>query len=110
MSTGVVFEEEDFAPADSFRSRRIFGKPTSPSLVRFICSTGVVKDEKKAGNLLFILALIGLLWATYSILSTYGIININRAPGITYKEDLTPEMQRTITKELYDQLPSRNAK
>ena len=40
----VVFEDNDF----HIRSRRIFGEPETPTMVKFLLNHGIAKNEKQA--------------------------------------------------------------
>jgi hypothetical protein len=50
MSDQTQFEGE--MSTSKFQSRTIFGQPQTPSMVKFLISKGIVKDEKTAGHFL----------------------------------------------------------
>lgn len=49
----VEFEEQGYT-GTHFTSRAILGAPEQPAMVRFLYKKGLVKNEKQAGNFLFV--------------------------------------------------------
>lgn len=58
MSQGVEFENENANLQNNFRSRTVFGQPTTPGMIKTMLKLHVAKDEKTAGNLLRITAIV----------------------------------------------------
>lgn len=61
MSDLQFVEENDF----HIKSRRLLGEPTTPSMVRFLLRTGVVKTEKQALIFLIIFVVIVIILTIY---------------------------------------------
>lgn len=57
---GVQFDEEQ-----EFTSRKIFGEPVRPKMVSILLKTGALKNEKQAGYILLIFAIIAFLTSLY---------------------------------------------
>ena len=52
----VQFEDESNLRS-SFKSRAIWGTPTTPKMVRALLRAGIVKNEKQAGKLLLLISI-----------------------------------------------------
>ena len=100
MSKLNFIEENEF----HIKSRRLLGEPTTPSMVRFLLRTGIVKNEKQA---LFVL--MGMI--TVILILTFVIAKIfligPKAPN--YIEDkfgnkYTPEQYIELLKQGKDPL------
>jgi hypothetical protein len=74
----------DFMEDNEFhiKSRRLLGEPTTPSMVRFLLRSGVVKNEKQA-----LLVLIGVVIAVLALTFYLGNILLGSPDGPTYIED-----------------------
>ena len=99
----ILFEEENDT---TFKSRALFGKPVTPTMVRLLLKSGIVKNEKQAISILLVSSIVFLL---------VGIFLITTQPGgnkdnVKYVEDL-PDFIRSnpeILKRDFPNLPSRN--
>lgn len=67
-NSNVQFEGENGVDS-GFQSREILGRPTTPPMVKFLVSKGVVKSEKTAGRALLVVA------GVFFLLSIYFFLN-----------------------------------
>ena len=75
--------DEDNDLRSSFKSRTILGAPSTPRMVQVLLKTGLVKDEKKAGNLLLGIAV--LCFILSALIAYLYIFN-----GFSQQRTLTP--------------------
>ncbi len=75
-STIEVMDRVDFIEQNEFhiKSRKLFGDPTTPTMISVLLRTGIAKNEKQA---LFIL--IGIITATLSL--TFWLIHARNIPA-----------------------------
>lgn len=69
MGGELQFEEEG-----QYRSPVVLGKPEIPKMILWLKKTGIVKDEKRAGNILLIIILICVV---VSIIAPFFILGNN---------------------------------
>lgn len=86
----------DFIEQNEFhiKSRKLFGEPTTPTMIRILLRTGIAHNEKQA---VFILAFIVL--ATLSL--TFGIIHARNTPA---SSTVTDQAGNSYTFEQYIEL------
>ncbi len=59
-NSDIQFEEEYGNTEFHFKSRKILGEPTTPTMVNFLLNKGIVKNEKQATIVLLLCILIFL--------------------------------------------------
>ena len=85
----VVFEDNDF----HIRSRRIFGDPETPSMIKFLLSHRLAKNEKQA---LYIL--IGVIIISLSIPLYILFHNLTASDLIKFKDGKTMDIHEYVKK------------
>ncbi len=97
--TGVKFEDSDW------RAVRYNREPQYPKIIQWVIrySGGIVRDEKQARYVLlgFVAAAI-----IVSFVLLFGIFSGTPKPT-RYREDIPPEVRRTISPEVWKTLPSK---
>jgi hypothetical protein len=83
----VQFTDENTL-SNSFRSRTVFGDPTSPKMITLVLKTGIVKTDKQAANVLFLITGICFL---LSIFIFYAYV----FGGLHLKNKMSPEEERS---------------
>lgn len=83
MSNQIQFEGEN--GQGTFRSRDIFGAPTTPKMISFMIKKGIAKDEKTAGNMLIGMAVSFVVLAV--IIMTVFVWGYNPSEQKMSKED-----------------------
>jgi len=98
LMSGVEFNEEN---EFHIKSRALFGEPQTPSMIRILLKTGIVKTEKQAVVALLIMVVI-MVFATWWILSgrDSGSDYVTAPDGTQY----TPEEYRNLLDQGIDPL------
>lgn len=96
---GIEFQEDQ---NEHFRSRTVFGQPQTPKIVFALLKTGIVKSEKAAGILIFILVVLSLC------ISVVIIVLLSRPQPVRY--DLSPEVIETLPDEVKAKIYEANNK
>jgi hypothetical protein len=81
----VVFEDNDF----HIRSRRIFGEPETPTMVKFLLNHGIAKNEKQALYILIGVIIVSLLIPFYILfhnLTTSDVVRLKNGKIIEIHE------------------------
>ena len=86
--TNVQFEEENQF-SGGFRSRQVFGVPTTPGMIRLLGKFGI-RDEKVAGHILIAVALMAATLAVVIFAREFGGSRSTRPPSATPDRNLPP--------------------
>ena len=79
--TNVQFEEENQF-SGGFRSRQVFGVPTTPGMVRLLGKFGI-RDEKVAGYILITLAVVAFTVSIFIFMNVFNRGSGNAGPDAT---------------------------
>lgn len=93
MSQVEFVEQNEF----HIKSRRLFGEPETPGMIRFLLKTGVAKNEKQAVivlTIVIILSITATLFIIHSRINQSGSNLITDANGKTYTVEQYVELVR----------------
>ena len=76
--TNVQFEEENQF-SGGFRSRQVFGVPTTPGMVRLLGKFGI-RDEKVAGYILITVAIVAFTVSIFIFMNVFNRGSGNAGP------------------------------
>ena len=79
----------NFEENNSFKSRTILGQQQRPKMLDLILKTGIVKSEKKAGQLLMAIAITIFIVSIYISMRALGGNNIPASNPIVYPDGTT---------------------
>ncbi len=84
----IQFENE----SSTFKSRRVFGEPETPKMIKGIMRILPIKSEQQAGNLLMAIAALGMLASIFIIYSATA----TPTPGEFVINTKTPDAIRNL--------------
>ncbi len=90
-------------PGEKYNKSAGFGAKKTPTMVRWIMKTGLVKDKTQANIALMVIAVLffGITW---------WLIAGGNSPAqqTTYLEDIPADVRTTLPPEILETIPSRN--
>ncbi len=85
----VQFEDNDF----HIKSRRIFGEPETPTMIKFLLNRGFAKNEKQALYILISVIIVALLISVFLTTKTFSSPTI-----VKLKDGKTMEVHEYVRK------------
>ncbi len=92
----VEFPEEKFEGEDNYTSKK------TPTMVKWVMKTGLVKDKKQANIVLVGIAVLFFV-ITLVMMADLG----SPKPQPTYIEDIPEDIRATLPPEILESIPSR---